>query len=140
MLHLAKRGFPNFEFYTLDACLIAYDITSGRCVKRLIEISLIYYRLLHSSYFIPMNIIIQHINFFKYAIILCNKNNFFFTHRKLKLFSKIETKCNTSVHVVPRYQIVFVFYVHLKFYAHLNRLFRPWCKMEFYNCLKINVF
>jgi len=70
----------------------------------------------------------------------CNKNNFFFTHRKLKLFSKIETKCNTSVHVVPRYQIVFVFYVHLKFYAHLNRLFRPWWKMEFYNCLKINVF
>ena len=42
----------------------------------------------------------------KVHIILCNKNNFFFAHRKIKLFSKIETKCNTSIHVVPRYQII----------------------------------
>ena len=52
---------------------------------------------------------------------------FFFTDRKLKLFSKIETKCNTSVRVVLcRFQQIIIF--------------RPWCKMKFYNCLKIMYF
>jgi len=44
-----------------------------------------------------MNIIIQHIHFFLNILLhWATKIIFFFTHTKLKLFSKIE-KCNTSV-------------------------------------------
>jgi len=41
------------------------------------------------------------------------QNNFFFKHGKLKLSSKVETKCNISVHVIRiQYQIIYIFHTH----------------------------